>query len=119
MVEHELAVRVVLEIARDRGDQGFPVPQGEVAGPPAPLRAQATVLFQAGQEGVRQKRVASVVQGVPGSGGDIGQAVQKTWIGNGQRIEQVGQVQCAQVMPASKKAGESFTGLRGASRCGG
>jgi len=106
VIEHELAVRIVLEVAGDCRHQGVALPQCEVARSPAPLRAQATVFFKAGEEGVRQERVASVVQGVPGSGGDIGETVQETWIGHGQRIEQPGWAQRAGTVPPSKKAGE-------------
>ena len=47
MVEHEFAVGVGLQVARNGADQALALPQREVPGLPAPVLAQAAVLFQA------------------------------------------------------------------------
>ncbi|MCW0424999.1 hypothetical protein NB713_002942 [Xanthomonas sacchari] len=65
MVEHEFAMRVGLHVARRGGDQDVAVPQREVQRRPAPVRAQAAMAFQAGQESMSNKWVAAVMQSVP------------------------------------------------------
>jgi hypothetical protein len=45
-------------------------------------------LFQSGQEGVVDEGIASVVQGVPVGGGDVGKAMEEAWIRHGERIGQ-------------------------------
>ena len=65
VVEHELAVRIGLEVAGRRGDQRVAVPSVRWCGVQPYASAQAAVLLQPGQEGMRDERIASVVQRIP------------------------------------------------------
>jgi len=51
VVEHELAVRIRLHVARGRGDQIVAIPQREMQRRPAPVLAQAATGFEAGEKG--------------------------------------------------------------------
>ncbi len=61
MVEHELAVSWSSGSPEWRRP-GCCLPEREVPGLPAPVLAQATVLFKPGKEGVADEGVAAVVQ---------------------------------------------------------
>ena len=65
MIEHELAMRVLLQIARRGGDKLFAAPQAQMLGLPAPFRAQAAMLLQSAEEGVADEGVAAVMQAIP------------------------------------------------------
>src|SRR3546814_5605091 len=73
VVEYELPVRVVLEVAGCGGDEAVAVPQRQMACRPAPLFADAVVAFEAIEEGGGDERSAAVVERVPSGGGHIGQ----------------------------------------------
>jgi len=83
VIEHELAMRVVLQVTRYRPDQLAALPQGEVAWPPAPFRTQAAVFFQPLQERMTDERVAAVVQRIPVGGRQVGEAMKESYIGHG------------------------------------
>src|SRR3546814_5132173 len=65
VVEHELPVRVVLEVAGCGGDEAVAFPQRQVAWRPAPRFADAVVAFEAIEESMRDEGIAAVVQRVP------------------------------------------------------
>ena len=65
VVEHELAVRIVLEVGGRRGDQSVALAQAGMLRRPAPARFQATVLLQTEQERVPDEGIAAVVQRIP------------------------------------------------------
>src|SRR5690606_32778786 len=89
VIEHELAVRVVLQVTGNRADEFVAVvPQREVPGRPAPVLAQAAMRFQPGQEGVADEGVAAVMQAIPLRGGDGFQAVEESDVGHPPRIRQ-------------------------------
>ena len=75
VVEHELAVGVVFQVARRRGDQRVALPQRQVPRRPAPLRAQAAVPLQPLQERMCDEGVRTVVQPVPGRRGNLRQRI--------------------------------------------
>src|SRR3546814_9635962 len=58
VVEYELPVRVVLEVAGCGGDEAVAFPQRQMACRPAPLFADAVVAFEAIEEGVGDERIA-------------------------------------------------------------
>ncbi|MNV62561.1 hypothetical protein D3C71_1551110 [compost metagenome] len=65
MIEHEFAVRVLLQVTRRGGDQFVVAPQAQVLGLPAPFRAQAAMLLQPAEKGVADEGVAAVMQAIP------------------------------------------------------
>ncbi len=83
MIEHELAVRIVLQVRRCRRDQRVAFPQRRVAWRPAPVRAHAAVPFQPGQKCVRDERIAAIVQRVPRGGGNRRQILEQAETGRG------------------------------------
>src|SRR3546814_7710106 len=64
VVENELPVRVVIEVAGCGGAEAVAFPQRQVAWRPAPRFAAAVVAFEAIEESMREEGIAAVVQSV-------------------------------------------------------
>src|SRR3546814_9935620 len=101
VVEYELPVRVVLEVAGCGGDEAVAFPQRQMACRPAPLFADAVVAFEAIEEGVGDERIAAVVERVPCGGGHIGQVFDDA---------DVSQMNCPSIVPVSAASHSAHVG---------